>query len=148
MSKLMFGNTEIVSGWAASKFDARFSNILATVGALDKDGTLIGAAVLHDHTRYDVELSYYGAGTLSLDMCKAIAWLVFEFGKLQRVSICVARRNKKLTRALPRIGWVYEGCKRRQFGPFKGDDGLVWGILRKEAGKFLRGKDGQISKAA
>ncbi len=148
MTPLMMDNSEAVASWVAYKFDATFALVLGTIGRLDQNGVLIGAAVLHNYTRHEVELTYFGKGTMSLDMCKAIAWMAFERGRVLRLSITVPRKKKRLLRAVSKIGWRYEGTRRRYFGPAKTLDGLVYSFLRDEAGKFLRGYDEQRAKAA
>ncbi len=145
---IMLDNQQAVSEWVGLKLGTRFSNLLGTVGYLDKEGTLIGAAVLHDHTKYDVELTYFGKGTLSLDMCKAIAWLSFIRGNVLRVSICVPRKKKRLRIGFEKIGWKYEGIKHRYFGPSKNCDGIMYWFSKDDATKFLRGKDGKRSESA
>lgn len=145
---LMLDNQQAVSEWVALKLGTRFGYILGTVGYLDKEGTLIGAAVLHDHTKYDVELTYFGKGTLSLDMCKAIAWLSFMRGNVLRVSICVPRKKKRLRVGFEKIGWKYEGIKHQYFGPSKNCDGIMYWFSRDDAKKFLRGKDVKRSESS
>lgn len=145
--KLMFDNQESVANWIASKADAKFSNILGTIGVLSDEGLLVGAAVLHDWTRNDVELSYFGKGTLTLGICRAIGWIAFVRGGVQRLTLFIPRRKKRLLRAMSKLGFKHEGIKRRSFGPHKGDDAIMFGMLKSETGKYLE-KWNEGTKAA
>lgn len=135
---LLFNHDKTVADWCATKANTQFNSLLCAIGYLDDDGNLIGAAVFHDAGKYDVELSFYGHGTLTLDMCKAIAWVAFIKYRMERVSIHVSRSNKRLLTMLPKLGWTHEGIRRHFFGPYKRDDAIMFGMLRAEASRYIK----------
>jgi len=136
--KLLFGHDQVVAEWCERKCGVKFKTLWKSIGAIDEEGRLIGAAVLHDLTQYDVELSFYGPNTLTMDMCRAIAWHCFIQQGLERISIHVRRSNRRLLKALPAMGWRWEGVKHHLFGNDKKDDGILFGILRENAVRYLR----------
>ena len=149
MKQYMFDNSESVALWVAKQMNVNFTEVLGTIGILDGEGVLIGGAVLHNYTRYDVELSYFGKGTLDFAITKAIGWIAFVKGGVERLTLCVPRKRKRLLRALPKIGFHHEGIQRRKFGPNKSDDGILFGMLREEAAKYhVREENVQGTKVA
>jgi RimJ/RimL family protein N-acetyltransferase len=138
MNRLLFDHDKEVSDWVGRKFDADLVKVLAAVGVLAKDGTLIGGAVLHDHTRYSVELSHYGVGTFSPDLVKAITYIVFIHAKLLRLSLTIPRKKKRLRKTVCKFGFSYEGIRRKFYGKNQGDDGIQYGMLKEEAARFLK----------
>ena len=149
MTKLLFDHDKTVSEWCGKKLGCTFYNLVCAIGTMDKDGVLNGAAVLHDHTAHDMELSAYCEGSFSYDLCRAIAYVAFIHKKVQRITIVVPREKKNLLRRVKKFGWVYEGTKRKYYGPFKRHDGIIFGMLANEASRFMRGfGDEQRSNAA
>lgn len=147
MNRLLFDHDKIVSDWVGKNLDCEFTNILAAVGVLGQDGTLIGGSVLHDRTRYDVELSHFGVQTFTPDLVRALAYIVFIHANLSRLSLMIARKKKRVRKAVMKYGFSYEGLRRKFYGKNQGDDGIQYGMLREEC-RFLRRFDGQGTKAA
>lgn len=137
MNRLLFDHDKEVSLWVGKKLDVEFHKVLAAIGVLAKDGTLIGGAVLHDHTRYDVELTYFGLNTFTPTMVKAIAYTIFVYHKLTRVSLTIARKKKRLRKVIGKFGFSYEGIRRRYYGLGQGNDGIQYGMLKEEC-RFLK----------
>ncbi len=148
MNRLLFDHDKDVYEWVGKKLDCEFTNVLAAVGILDKNGNLIGGSVLHDRTRYDVELSHYGVGTFTPDLVKAIAYIVFVHAGMTRLSLRIARKKKRMRKSVMKYGFSYEGIRRRFYGKNQGDDGIQYGMLKEEATRFLRRFDVQGTKAA
>lgn len=144
--RLLFGHDAAVIHWAAQKLGSCFYGCLGGIGVLDKEGNLSGAAVLHDWTATNVELSYYG--DFSSDMAKAIAWKAFDVNGVLRVSANVPRRKKRILRAMPKLGFICEGVKRCYYGPYKADDAVMFGMLKENAERYLRRKENVQTKAA
>lgn len=112
--------------------------LLGCIGVLDDYDELAGVAALHNWTKHDIEVTYYGPGYLSIGLVRFIARAVVDAG-CERCTLRVPRRNKRVLRALPKLGFTHEGIQRRLCGPLKADDGILFGMLRSEASRFLRG---------
>lgn len=141
---------KVIADWCAMKLGCHFGSIYHAIGVIPTGGgELLGAAVLHDLTAHDVELSMYGPKTLTADLCRLIGYYCFLDRNLQRLTIVIPRHKSKLRLKVMKLGFKYEGIKRRLYGPFKRHDGVMFGMLRSEAGMFLKGFDhGQRSQSA
>ncbi len=137
MNRLLFDHDKAVAEWVSKKLDCEIHKVLAAIGVLDKEGVLVGGAVLHDHTRYDVELTYFGLNTFTPTMVRAIAYTVFVYARLNRVSLTIARKKKRLRKVVGKFGFSYEGIRRRYYGLGQGNDGIQYGMLKDEC-RFLK----------
>lgn len=120
-------------------------SLYTTIGVLDESGALLGAGMLHNWRKYDIELTWYGERTMSRRVVQEIAKAVGEAG-CHRMTIRVPRGHRKTLVSLPRLGFKYEGTQRRLYGPRKSDDAILFGILLSEGQRFLPALE--IQKAA
>lgn len=109
--------------WCAHNLGVDFYGVHAVFAVKNAGGDLVGCAVMHDRTRYDVQLSYYGPNTVTIGLLKACAVSALEAGML-RVTCHCSSRNKRLARHFTRIGLAYEGRLKDALGP--GHDQLVY----------------------
>lgn len=107
--------------WAAHNLGCDFVGVHAVFSVHNQNQELVGAAVLHDRSKYNVELSYYGPGTITMGLLKAIAVSALDAGFL-RISVKV--RTKRMARHMTRIGLKYEGRQADMYGP--GKDALLY----------------------
>lgn len=147
---LVLGHDRAVADWAAKRIGCTFERLALAVGAIDGEGALIGAMVLHDRSRHDVEISATGKGVLRQSVVSYLAWVIFVDWGCDRATIRLPRWHKKHLRFLDRTRlFSYEGIKRRQYGPRKADDGIMFGMIREEAERLLvKRKDYGTSIAA
>lgn len=132
----------VISKWCGKQLGCEFGRVLHSIGIIPTGGgALQGAAVLHDLTEHDVELSMYGPRTLSMDLCRLIGFYCFVERNLQRLTVVIPRHNKRLRLKVMKLGFIAEGTKRRYYGPYRRHDGIMFGMLRSEAVKFLKGFD-------
>lgn len=133
---ILLGHDREVAEWAGQAWGNHdlTSNLLNAFGQV-RNGQLVGAAVLHNMSRYDVELSYYGPGTITADMCKLCALAVWN-AKLLRISIRMPRAVKHRTRTLVRLGFKFEGIARNLYGPGRQNDALMFGMVMAESTRF------------
>lgn len=111
--------------WAAHNLGVDFHAVHAVFAVHDPDGELVGAAILHNRTKYNVELTYYGPGTMTMGILREIARSALEAGMLRITVQCHASR-KRMARNLSRIGLKFEGRRRDYYGP--GKDGLMYAV--------------------
>ncbi len=114
-----------VAAWVSAKLDAKLGMIWAAIGLLDAAGTLVGGGVLHNWTRYDIELSY--VGRLTAGMVRALTEAALQAGVI-RVTLRTARNNS-VRRSVGKFGFAYEGIQRRLYGPTKADDAIFYGLM-------------------
>lgn len=141
MSVLLFGRDEAVAQWVARGLKVNFHPPYVAVGVLGSDGALVGGAVFNEMTGRNVDFTYYGPGTLRRDVARKFAHFAFVGLKVLRVTCRTRRRNRALTRTLPKLGFRYEGTMRCYYGASRGDDGIQYGLLASDAGRILRGGD-------
>ena len=140
-----------IAAWCAARMGQTglAGALYGSLGVLDDYDTLVAAAILHNWTKHDMELTFYGPGFFSVSLARVIADIVFVQAGCGRCTLRVPRRNKRVLRALPRLGWTHEGIQRRLCGPTKADDAILFGLLRSDAGRWLRIEDhGAEARAA
>ena len=134
-----------IARWTAVRLGVDTLNRLASaIGVLDEDGVVIGGCVLHNWSRYDMELSYYGPGTMTVGMLKIIAQNVVDAGCHRLTLRCSRRDSKRLVPGYLKLGFRYEGCQERLYGPTREDDAMLYGLVADRAERFLR----RMKKAA
>lgn len=145
MSRLVFGHDEVISNWASEKLGgSHFLGDTKSIGIVNKDGDLIGASILHNRTKFDVEMSI--VGVMSKELLFATAHLAF--GLAERITIRVPRRKSRIMKAAVKYGFRLEGTIRRLYGPYKKDDGVIFGLLRKEAGRYIGERENVSAKGS
>lgn len=148
MRRPLLGHDEIVARWVEERMGLKFLGLGGAIGVLDEAGKLIGGHVLHNHSKYDVELTSYGPESFSPTLVRLIAFLAYRDLDCRRMTARVPRRNKPLVRALPKFGFRHEGLVRRLYGLSRMDDALLFGMLESEATRFLKGFENERSRAA
>lgn len=137
MSRLLFGHDRVVAEWVGKNLEIEFRNIVFAVGTLDPRGRLTGGGVLHDHSRYDVELTCFGPGAMRAALFRALARLTFVELECLRCTLRIPRRRGRLVGGALKLGFKHEGLVRRLYGPHRADDAIIMGLLRRDAGRFL-----------
>lgn len=138
MKALLIGHDAEVAGWAFRTFNFHPTQFCMAVGILDQHHSLVAACLFHAHNGPDVELSYYGPNTLSLDIVKGIAKIAVEHLGVSRITARTARSNKVMTRGIRKVGFEFEGVRKCGYGD---QDAIMYGLygknLAKLAGKAL-----------
>lgn len=132
---ILTGHDAEVLAWVSARLPTDFVRVLSAIGVLDGEGggqmAMVGGAVLHNWSKYDIEMSYFGPMSFSPPMGRAIAEAALAAG-VQRMTIRIPRRASRLGRFLQAQGWHWEGIQRRMYGPTKQDDAIMYGMLRGE----------------
>lgn len=145
--RLVLDHDAEIAHWVAGQLGVVFYALRAAIGVIDGSGTLLGGAVLHSWSKHDMELSYYGPGTLSAGMVRMLAIIAFEDTPVSRVTIRVPKANKPMRLALPKFGFKFEGVQERLYGPRTRDDGILFGITAERAKRFLAASEGEREAA-
>ena len=113
---LLIGDDERVAAWAFAAFQRYPTKVDRCLGIVGPDKNLIGAILLQNFNGTNIELSYYGPRTLSLGIVRAIGKIVSLEFNAARLTVVTSKKNKRLMRALQRLGFHLEGAQRRYFG--------------------------------
>lgn len=134
MSDLLFGHDRAVVDWAMDRFKLNLVNgqWMMAVGILD-EGTLVGAALFQEYNGHNVEVSYYGPNTMTLGIVKGLASAAVKALGVERITARTSIRNKKMTRGIKGVGFVYEGIQRKFYG---NDDAVVYGLYGKNLARL------------
>ena len=139
MSRIVFGEDHAVAAWAKDKYAAGIAPYVVAIGVANRAGEFIAAATLHDYNGSNVELCYWGPSTLSRYIAGGIALFCFKGLKVNRVTCRTPRSNKIVVRHLTKLGFKYEGLLRFYYGPSKGQDAIVFGLVASDAARLLGG---------
>lgn len=137
MPQFILDHDAEVAAWAFENFFFATAPYCMAVGIAEKEKGLVAACLFHAHNGPDVELSYYGPGTLTLPVVKGIARIAVERLGVSRITARTARNNR-LRKNIHKIGFEFEGVRKCGYGEH---DALMYGLygrnLARLAGKAL-----------
>ena len=139
---LLFGHDETVAKWCGKKFGRPSAPWFKAVGVIDKEGKLVGGIVFRDWNGFNIEASYYGPGSVTPRIFLSGMHYCFEVLKVTRVTARTLRSNKTMNRALPRLGFHFEGVSKRYFGPHKTHDSMNYAALRRDYLALMERRNG------
>lgn len=113
---LLIGGDKQIAEWAFSTFSRFPMPVDRAYGVVSKEGALKGAILFQNFNGNNVELSYYGENTLSAGIVRSIARAIIAEFNAARLTVVTSKRNKRLMRALKRLGFKEEGTQRRFYG--------------------------------
>lgn len=95
-------------GWPPFKYEHAIGLLV--------DGQLQGSIILHGYNGSNLELSYYGKGTMTAGVVRTIArYIIFTFNP-SRLTVMTSKRNKRYIRSFQRLGFRLEGTQHRYYG--------------------------------
>jgi hypothetical protein len=116
MYGLLFDQDMAVWGWANKTYDLFPVQFYRAVGVVDAAANqLVGAAIYQNYTGTNVDLSYYGQGTLTLGIVRSLAKIAVHMG-VARGTLVTSKRNKRFVRSLRKLGFELEGTQRCYYG--------------------------------
>ena len=115
MRGLLLGDDARVAAWAFKTFQLHPTPYNSAIGVVDSDGKLVGAGLYQNFNGSNIEGSYYGRSTLTAGIVRALIRGAQAFGP-SRLTVVTAKKNRRLIRALQRIGFKLEGAQRRYYG--------------------------------
>lgn len=119
MRGILLGADDMVAAWAWRTIGLTPMPCDLAIGIVSEDKGLEGAAVFQNFNGNNIELSYYGEGTLSLGIARALARAAISRFSPSRVTVCTSKSNRSLVKALtrPMLGFKLEGAQRCYYGP-------------------------------
>lgn len=137
MKTFLTGRDVEVAAWAFNTFHFYPTQYCMAVGIME-GGLLVAACLFHAHNGPDVEISYYGPGTLDLGVVKGIAKIAVDQLGVSRITARTSRSNKAMTRGIRKVGFEFEGVRKCGYGE---QDAIMYGLYGKNlarlAGKAL-----------
>jgi len=124
MKTFCIGRDDEIATWAFDTFKFYPTHYVMAVGIVE-DQKLVGAAMFHAHSGPDVEISYYGPNTLTLDVVKGLAKIAVEHLGVSRVTARTSRSNKVMTRGIKKLGFEFEGIRHCGYG---NQDAVMYGL--------------------
>ena len=134
---LLFGHDKTVADFASRQTGAPLRAWHHAVGIIDPSGLLVGAASWHDMNGSNVEICFYGPKCLRASLVHGLARFAFVSLGVTRVTARTPRKNKMIARHLPRLGFRFEGILRHYYGPTRGLDALIFGLLAEDAARLV-----------
>lgn len=125
MPGLLIGSDQAVASWCYRTIASNIYPVppVKAIGILNKEEKLVGAILFENYNGCNLELSVYTEPrTLTVGVIRHVAMTALtEFkgasGKgIGRLTTITSRRNKRLIRALMKIGFRLEGMQRCFYG--------------------------------
>lgn len=133
----VIGHDIEIANWAFQTFGMAPTQFCMAIGIAHPEKGLVAACLFHAHSGPDVELSYYGPNTLTLDLVKGIAKIAVEQLGVSRITARTSRQNKTVTRGIKGIGFEYEGIRKCGYGD---QDAVMYGLYGRKLAR-LAGKE-------
>ncbi len=132
MKVLATGNDEILNQWTLATFGVRNFNSNMALGVMDGP-QLVGSVFFHAHNGPDIELSYFGPQTLTIGILRSICRIAVDHFGVSRITVRAPRTNKRMTRGIHKIGFVFEGVRHNGYGD---QDALMYGLYGKNLARL------------
>lgn len=134
MKVLVTGNDKLVEEWAFVKFGIVPLSCNLAIGIVENN-QMIGAAFFHAHNGPDVEISYYGPRTMTLDVVKGLAKIAVEHLGVSRVTARAssAPDHKRIRKGFTKIGFEYEGTRKCGYGD---KDAVMFGLYGRKLARL------------
>src|SRR6266853_2299618 len=113
---LLVDNDQAIADWVCNTFNVYKQPVNRAYGIVDSEGKLKGAILFQNFNGVNLELSYYGPRTLSSGIVRIIARTALGHFIAARLTVVTSQRNKRLLRALLKIGFRLEGTQRCFYG--------------------------------
>ncbi len=148
MKGLLLDADTQVAAWAFQAHNKLPIPFQRALGILE-NGQLVGAAIFSSYNHVNADLSYYGKGSITPGIVKALARIALYELHLARCTVIVPKRPAHLLKKLGGglFGFRYEGVQRRFYGPTDSarHTGCRFVLFREDMEKLLTER---IKKAA
>lgn len=119
---LLLDADTIVATWAFQAHNKVPFSVDRAIGIVE-NGVIVGAVLFSSCNTMNADLSYYGKGTVTLGIVRALARIALYELRLSRCTVIVPKRPAYLLRKLGNglFGFKYEGVQRRYYGTTDAD---------------------------
>jgi len=116
MIGLLFNADDAVAAWLFESYGQKPMKYDRALGLVDTEGKVVGAVLYHHYNGANVELSYYGKGTMTLGIVRCLArFTLLEFDA-SRLTVVTSKRNRRFIKGFQKIGFRLEGVQRCYYG--------------------------------
>ncbi len=133
---LLLGHDQAVAEWVGARVGKPFHAVDATIGAVDRTGTLAGGLVFTGFNGSSIEVSLAGAGVMTRGLWRAVLAYVFDQLGCARLQIHTAADNRGVRKLAPRAGFTFEGKSRNFYG--HGRDALQFSLTSQDLPEFRK----------
>ncbi len=113
---LLYGCDEQIAHFVFSTYCLTHMKFDRALGVIDNNGKLVGGVLFQHWNGPNVEISYYGKGTMTLGVIRCLAQFGIEVFSPARCTVNTSKRNKRFIRALLKLGFKVEGVARCYYG--------------------------------
>lgn len=115
-SGLLFGHDETVASWLFNSYGRAPLKYDKALGILSGEGVIIGAILFHGYNGANVELSYFGKGTMTLGIVRCLARFIIHEFDASRLTAVTSKKRRRLIKSFQKLGWRVEGTQRCYYG--------------------------------
>lgn len=135
---LLLDADELVAAWAFQTHNRFPMKVDRALGIIENN-QIVGAALFTNYNSIDAEFSYYGKGTITLGIARALARIALYELRLARCTFIVPKRPTFLSKKLHKLGFRYEGVQRRHYGPSDSSrhTGCRFVLFKEDIEKFI-----------
>ncbi len=119
MQQVIYGQDAQVASWLFQISGCRPMQFNAAIGLTNEDGELVGGILFTGWNGSDIEVHFYGPGTLHRRIVRLIMGLALRQFNVNRITI--RTRKAHMARGVKKLGAVFEGKVRRLYGPSDDD---------------------------
>ena len=134
----VFGQDQFIANWVQQRLREIHNGFGAySAIGIEDNGQLIAGVVYHDYRRFSIQISM-ASETPSWCSRRTLAVLLgypFYQCKVERITACTAKKNKRLRSLIERLGFRLEGTLRKGFDGHS--DLLIYGLLKHEASRWI-----------
>lgn len=113
---LLFDYEEAVISYLLRKYGIKVRKFDAAIGLVNSHKILRGAVIFHFYNGFNVEMSYFGEGTMTAGIARCLARFAICTFDPSRVTVRTNKRNKRYIRAFQKFGFKLEGIEHRYYG--------------------------------
>lgn len=140
--KVLWGNSNnsdgyVISKWIEENSDNKFTAPYSAIGFYTDKG-LEAAAIFNDYNGSNIELHIHAPGRFNRQTISVAFNYVFGFLKVNRLTVKPKRKNKKLLKLLPRLGFVYEYTSVAHYGLAKEEDAIIYKLTPINIPKWIK----------
>ncbi|MFA6984629.1 MAG: GNAT family protein [Arenimonas sp.] len=136
--QLVFGQDELVADWVGVNLGTEILPPYTAIGGTIDGRSLVLGAVFSQWNGSNLEITLYGPGALKRGPLRAFYHYAFIQLNATRVSANVKRANKRMLKAMTRLGFEFEGTSKRFYGPTKQDDALRFAMFPDTAKDWMK----------
>lgn len=112
---LLIGSDEMVARHFLEPRGQMFFKYDRAFGIL-RDEKLVGTILIHGFNGSNLELSYYGEGTMTAGVIRFLAKYGVKTFDPSRCTVITSKRNRRFIKSLQRLGFKLEGTQRCYYG--------------------------------